>query len=171
MRIFGALLICMLVTGKMNAQKKLKFDVDKTTGDTTWRTSEERLYVKAGAKGSIAEYIKSTVYKKDNFFMLGFEIQTGRTSVFSIERDQSATITLQNGEEIVVNSLQNQSSKASHMGYGSFIFAFYELTSNDIKLLKSSPVSSIRVHSSTGNMDYEIKEKFSEIIKDQVLKF
>lgn len=104
MRIIIILACCALPALQATAQKKLKYDISKTTGDTSYHTPEDRLYVKAGSKGSIADQIKSSVYRRGNAFMICFSIETGRTSVLSIEEGDAAGITLQDGTTISLNN-------------------------------------------------------------------
>jgi hypothetical protein len=168
-----SLLLLLIVTTSIAApaQKKLKHLIDKNTGDTTFYTAEERLYTQSGATKSIAEMLKSSVYKGRNGFMLSIFIQTGRTSVFSLEQGDPAELRLEDGTVIPLRNLTDNTSRVSAMGYGCFTYAYYKLLGEDVQSLKASPVKFIRIHTSGGNMDYSLKEKFGDVIREQLLKF
>ena len=172
------LLFLLLTTPTLTliAQRKIKYDIIKETGDTLFNSGDERLYIKAGGsmgcgrdkRSIVGDYIKSTVYRSSNGYMIGFEIQTGRTNSFSIYSGQLAELNLADGSVIPLTSRGKYNAKSSAMGYGSFVFSFYGLTAANIASLKNQPVQSIRVESSVGWFDYELKEKFQEIIARQI---
>lgn len=171
MRLVLFLITCLISSGIVSAQKKLKTQVNKTTGDTLFSTPSEKIYTKPGSKGAVGEYLKTTVHRSSNGFMLGFEIQTGRTSIFTISRGAIVEIRLQDNSVVELESLNNQESRASALGYGCFLFVYYRLTPKDIRNLESSNVSSIRINASVGPMDYEIKEKYASDIGKQLSSF
>lgn len=103
--------------------------------------------------------------------MLGFSIQTGRTNRFTIGAGSVAEIWLVNGQKLYLETLGSRESKGSVVGYGSFTFTFYSLSPNEVNQLKESPVKFVRVNTSAGNFDYDIKEKFSSVIADQLARF
>ncbi|MEO5564779.1 MAG: hypothetical protein ABIR18_15135 [Chitinophagaceae bacterium] len=170
MRMIIALVACILVTTPSIAQKKLKYDIIKESGDTLFHTSEDRLYVQAGTR-SVGEELKSTIYKSNGTMRISFYIQTGRTSIFSIQGGASAEIKLQDGSTVTLYSRGDHDSRTTKRDYGCFLYAYYGLDRKAIQQLKSTPVNSIRIRSSAGNMNYEIKDKFSDVIADQLGKF
>jgi hypothetical protein len=168
MRIALFIIFSLVISISVSAQKKLKFVIGENTGDTLWSTSDQKIYTKPGSPRSVGEYLKTTLYRKNSVYLLGLEIQTGRTSVFTIADGAAANIRLLDGNTVTLYSTGDHSSKVSKLDYGCFIFTFYKISSSDFRQLQSSPVSSIRVNASLGNMDYEIKEKFSNSIKEQL---
>jgi hypothetical protein len=170
MRIFTSLMFCLLITFMASAQKKLKMDVTKN-GDTIYSTQEERLYVKAGATKSRGEHLKCSIYKTNQKYRLYFFVETGRTSVFTIGSGAAAEITLSDGTVVTIYSVSNAQSKVSAIAYGAWLYCSYELDRNSRQLLKDSKVTAIRINASMGPMDYEIKDKFSEVIGEQLEKF
>ena len=162
--VFSAILI------NVSAQKKLKMEVDKQSGDTSYSTNEEKIYVKPGSK-SLAEMLKTIIYKNKNGFMLGFYIQTGRTNVFTISKGSELQISLGEDRNLFLSSLITNESNASGITYGGRTYAYYRLTESQVQQLKSSPVSNIRIHTSFGYMDYVISEKFSTVISKQLERF
>jgi hypothetical protein len=170
MKTICALLVCFFIVFAGSAQKKLKMDVTKN-GDTLYSTSEERLYVKAGATKSRGEHLKCSIYKTGQKYRLYFFVETGRTSVFTIGAGAAAEITLSDGQVVTVYSVSSSQSKVSAIAYGAWLYVSYELDRNSRQLLKDSKVTAIRINASMGPMDYEIKDKFSEVIGEQLEKF
>jgi hypothetical protein len=170
MRITFALFLCLLTTVVVYSQKKLKYDI-RDAGDTLFYTSEEKIYNKPGNAKSVGEYLKTSIYKNGNNVRLCLSIQTGRTSVFTIREGSSAEIKLTDGNTITLYCSANQSSKATISYYGCYIFGFYKLSPSVVQQLKSSQVSSITVNASIGIMEYEIRDKFSETLSEQLSRF
>ena len=48
------------------------------------------------------------------------------------------------------------------------VFASYSLTQNDMVTLVSNPISIIRIETSTGNVDFDIKMKKSDLIGNEI---
>lgn len=163
--------LSLLLTIGLSAQKRLKMDIIKSSGDTMYSTSERRIYVQAGRTPAIGEYLKTTVYRTNGNFSLCFSIQTGRTNIFSIGDGAAAEIALKDGNKVLLYSRGDNRSKSSSLGYGCFMFAFYGLPSSAIRQLKASGMISIRIHASLGPMDYDIKDKFSDDLLEQLAKF
>ena len=161
------------------AQRKLKYDIIKESGDTVFYTSEERLYISAGdeygtgrdKRSTVADYLKSTVLKYPSGFALEFSIQTGRTNSFSIYTGQVAKLIMSDGLVISLSSRADYNSKKSSMGYGCWLFAFYTLSSSSIEKIKMETIASIRIETSMGSFDYPLKEKAQKIIAEQLNKF
>lgn len=168
MRLILLLLATIVISSASSAQR-IKVDVDKN-GDTMYSTSDVRVYVKAGSKNAVAEYLKTSVYKNRNGTVLCFSIQSGRSNIFNISSSDLTTINFEDGSQLSLYPRGEYTSKGSVMAYGSYIFSFYPLTSAKISQLKSSKISSITVGSSLGKMQYDLKEKFSETIGDQLKK-
>lgn len=171
MKFLTTTFLCFFMATVTMAQKKLKMDIDKETGDTTYSTSDKKIYTKPGSKNAIYDYLKTSVYKSKNGFLLTLSIQTGRTSVFTIDDGSATTIQLLDGNTVTLYSINNQRSKITRTAYGCFIFAFYRLEPSAIRKLKASGISTIRVQSSIGPLDYEIKEKQSGELGEQLEKF
>ena len=153
------------------AQKGLKMEINKSTGDTTYNTSEQNIYVKAGSRNAAAEMLKTSVYKTGNRYFLSFYVQTGRTSVFSISRGDEAEITLEDGSKIILNCMGDRESRSMISYYGSYLFPTYPMDKNSREKLAGSPVSSIRIRASVGWMNYTLKSRDGDKIMDQLKKF
>ena len=166
------LLLCICALSFSATAQKLKTDV-LSTGDTLIHTSDEKIYTRPGAPRSVGDYLKVSVYKypSKGTMMLEMEIQTGRTSVFSISAGSAAALTLQNEDVVTLYARNENQSRISRLDYGCYIFVFYTLTADDRARLKASPVTSIRVSASMGAMEYDIKSKFGDTISNQISKF
>lgn len=173
------LIFLLLLQTTAFAQRKLKFDIIKESGDTVFYTNEERLYVSAGdtygtgrdKRSTVGDYLKSTVLKYPTGFAMEFSIQTGRTNSFSIYAGQSVNLIMSDGSVISLPSRADYSSKKSSMGYGCWLFAFYTLSSSAIEKIKMGTIADIRIESSMGSFDYPLKEKAGTIIAEQLKKF
>lgn len=173
------LIFLLLLQTTAFAQRKLKYNIIKESGDTMFYTSEERLYVSAGdtygtgrdKRSTVGDYLKSSVFKYPTGFALEFSIQTGRTNSFSIYAGQTAKLIMSDGSVISLPSRSDYSSKKSSMGYGCWLFAFYTLSSSSIEKIKNGIITSIRIETSMGSFDYPLKEKAGTIIAEQLNKF
>ena len=173
------LIILLLVQTTAFAQRKLKYDIIKESGDTVFSTSEERLFISAGdtygsgrdKRSTVGDYLKSTVLKYTTGFALEFSIQTGRSNSFSIYKGQVAKLIMSDESVISLPSRADYSSKKSSMGYGCWLFAFYTLPPAAIETIKNGTIAEIRIESSMGSFDYPLKEKARTIIAEQLKKF
>ena len=173
------LIFLLLLQTTAFAQRKLKYDIIKESGDTVFYTSDERLYISAGdtygtgsdKRSTVSDYLKSTVLKNTKGFVLEFSIQTGRTNSFSIYAGQLVRLIMSDGSVISLPCRADYNSKKSSMGYGCWLFAFYTLSSSDIEKIKTGTITDIRIESSMGLFDYPLKEKAGTIIAEQLKKF
>lgn len=173
------LIFLLLLQTTAFAQRKLKYDINKESGDTVFYTTEERLYVSAGdtygtgrnKQSTVGDYLKSTVLKYSTGFALEFSMQTGRTNSFSIYASHTAQLIMSDGSVISLPSRSDYNSKKSSLGYGCWLFAFYTLSSTAIEKIKTGTINSIRIESSMGSFDYPLKEKARDIIAEQLKKF
>jgi hypothetical protein len=162
---------CVGIAFTGTAQKGLKIEVNKSSGDTTYSTSEQKIYVKAGSKNAAAEMLKTTIYKTGRRYLLSFYVQTGRTSVFSISQGDEAEITLEDGSKVVLSCIGDRESRSMISYYGSYLFPTYNLDKNSTDALSSSPISSIRIRASMGWMNYTLKPRDADKVMEQLKKF
>ena len=173
------IILLLLSQTTVFAQRKLKYDIVKETGDTIFYTNDEKLYVSAGdtygtgrdKKTTVGDYLKSTVLKNPGGFVLEFSIQTGRTNSFSIYNGQPGKLMMSDGSVITIHSRADYYSRKSSLGYGCWLFVFYSIPANVIETLKTGTISSIRLESSMGSFDYPLKEKAGNIIAGQLKSF
>ena len=173
------LILLVLLQTTAFAQRKLKYTISKETGDTLFYTNDERLYIAAGdiygtgsnKRTTVGDYLKSSVLKYPNGFVLELSIQTGRSNSFSIYIGQIAKLQMKDGAVINLPSRANYTTKKSSMGYGSWVFAFYTLSAAALQTIKNGIIADIRVQSSMGSFDFLLKEKAGTIIAEQLKKF
>ena len=166
--IFLLLSVCSVLPAM--AQRKLKVDIDKTTGDTIWTTTEQKLYVKAG-RNAMGETLKVSLLKTSHVFVISFFVQTGRTTIFSVSKGSEVLLTLGDGTTVSLVATRDAESRSTASSYGSFLYTSYRLTPDVVAQLKSSPVTHVRISASVGPMKYEIKDKQSTIISNQLAQF
>lgn len=159
----------LLLTLNLFSQKLKSPLVDKISGDTTWITSSEKLFAKASFSGTVGEQLYVSVGKTKDIYLLFFSVQTGKSSVFSVEEGQKVYIKLKNDTVVTLVNIQNTVSKSNAISYGSNSNSYYQITNHDIEKFSSSNVQFIRIEHSDGIFEYDIKEKFSEAIKSLVL--
>lgn len=152
----------------LHAQKKLKMEIIKDTGDTLWSTAGQKIYTSPGGPKAVGDYLKTSVVKTKAGISLELEIQTGRTNTFTIPAGSSVEIHLIDDEVINLYANTDNSSRISRLNYGCYMFVFYRIPSKEFKRLQASPMKLIRVHASIGVMDYMIKEKFSDSLQEQL---
>ncbi|RYY57374.1 MAG: hypothetical protein EOO09_02650 [Chitinophagaceae bacterium] len=165
------LFTCLLLASPaLPAQKKLKVEIS-AQGDTSWSTSETKIYNSPGGNKAAGDYLKTSVYKNKDGYKLVLSIQTGRTNMFNIERGAAAEITLADGSSLTLPSLRDQAARRLASYYGCFIYAFYALDAATIRDLKSRDITNVSVSTSTGKMIFPIKSKDGDSIRRLLEKF
>lgn len=163
------LLLGLLSPIASHGQFKVKTEIT-SKGDTVYSTPEKRIYTVPGAKNSIGEIVKSSVYKSGTGISLCLTIQTGRTSVFSISEGDVAELIFDDGSSLALRSRGDYNSRRSALDYGCHLFAFYSLNGKALDKLRSQNVKKISVFASLGKMVYDIEGK-PDIIRKQVMSF
>ena len=163
------LLLSLLSPIASLGQFKVKTEITGK-GDTVYSTPEKRIYTMPGARNSIGEIVKSSVYKSGMGISLCLAIQTGRTSVFSISEGDVAELILDDGSILALRSRGDCNSRRSALDYGCHLFAFYNLNGKALNTLRSQNVKKINVSASLGKLAYDIEGK-PDIIRKQVLSF
>lgn len=158
-----------LMTFILAAQKLEKPQVDKISVNTTWITSSEKIYAKPSFSGTVGEQVYISAAKVKDIYLLFFSIQTGKTSIFSVEEGQKVYIKLENGTVVTLTNIKSNVSKYNSISYGSNSNCYYQITTEDMDKLTSSNVQFIRLEYSGGTFEYNIKGKFSEKMKSLVL--
>lgn len=164
LRLPIVLLLCIVQTS-LHAQKGLKQTI--TDGDTSYYTTEKRIYTKSGSRNAVAEILKTTFYRYPNRYSLCFFVQTGRTSHFSISKGDEAILGWTADDNISITCRNSNESKPSRIDYGGWIYVFYSISPSQLKKLQEKPIKYIRIKSSTGWMIYDITEKNAKQIMEQ----
>ncbi|WDF80973.1 hypothetical protein ACFGVS_04075 [Mucilaginibacter sp. AW1-7] len=163
-------LSAILATGialSASAQKLEKPEIDKIKGDTTWKTSDERIYTQLGFATGRLLYVYAE--KIGTSYVLCFRIDNmNGPRVWSIG---PANITNIKFTDNSVLDLKPDVGGDAHVTYGSqadriINLVYYKLEKDDIETLKTKSVSIIRIATDgAANFDYEIKPKNADLIK------
>lgn len=159
----------LFLTINLTAQKLEKPNIDKISGDTIWRTSSEKIFAKVSFSGTVGEQLYVSAVKVKDTYFLFFSIQTGKISIFSIDEGQKIYIKLKNDNLVTLTNIKSKVSKYSNESYGSNSTGYYQITNEEMDKLISENVQFIRIEYSAGTFEYDIKDKFSEKIKNDVL--
>ena len=149
------------------AQKLEKPEIDKIKGDTTWKTSDERIYTQLGFATGRLLYVY--MQKIGTSYVLCFRIDNmNGPRVWSVG---PANITNIKFTDNSVLDLKPDAGGDARVTYGSqadrvINLVYYRLENEDIEILKTKSVSIIRIATDgAANFDYEIKPKNSDLIK------
>jgi len=150
------------------AQKLEKPRIDKITGDTTFSTKTEVL---SNPFALIQHALTVDVLKTKNFTLLCFHLKDALDIYYSVFKGDGATIKFADGKLLNINAAADAHSSVLGSG-GTLTYVgndvYYDLTDQDIALLKSDKIAVIRINTTKGPFDYDIKNGKSEIIKKQL---
>ena len=153
-----------------SAQKLIKKpDIDKTTGDTTWKTSLDRIYNEGTF--SAADMLECSIMRKKNSYgLFTFMSRSGNKRIhFSIQK--RLTIKFTNNSTLVLEASRIGVDTTQAYDFPKKLdicWAIYRLTSADVSILKDNTITDIQIETSKGNLDYAIKEKNSDLIAKQL---
>lgn len=147
-------------------QDKLKMEVTKS-GDTLYSTSDKKIYTSPGSKDASGELLKSSFYRSSSRYMLYLQIETGRTSVFTISSEEPAEILFADGSTLSLYSRSSNNSHRKVSNYGGYIFVFYTVGNQELSKLQATDIKTIVVTTSAGKMTYDLKEKNAAVIRMQ----
>jgi len=143
----------------LKAQKINKDEVDKFDGHKTITTTLEVVAKTMGIK-TLQCY---GMYLSDSAMHLNtlcFYYTAG--TVFSLDKKNECTLILKSGEKF-----KSPYSGSRKVYVSSDLAAFYiDLDKDDMQKLIKDPVMSIRFESSSANRDFEIKDKYQQVIPD-----
>ncbi|MBD1392654.1 hypothetical protein [Mucilaginibacter glaciei] len=163
------LIIVLFLPFIASAQKLQKPTIDKLTGDTTWTTSREKLFMHGNyltgqgevalcflraAKGSKDLIINLQVVNKSNFPSM----LTGSKAYFKLADNSTIPLTC---------AANDYHISGSDLAVAGSAYGLYTLTANDIAKLTSSDLTFLRVETTSGNFDCDIKPKNAEMFKKQ----
>ena len=150
-----------------NAQKLEKPVIDKITGDTTFNVKEQVLANPFTLPG---HWLAGNVSKAKNYTLLYLHLKDGMDIYYSVYEGDKAIIKFINGKMLEISAVADEHSSlipyASPAVTQSFIA--YDLADADVEALKNNKISVIRIMTSKGPFDYEIKDGKSEVIKKQL---
>jgi hypothetical protein len=167
-KLFSTLFLLSLVFS-ISAQKMQTPKVDKLTGDTVWQTTTEKLFSKPSFSGTVGEQLYVSAAKIKSIYILSFSIQTGKTSYFSVDEGQKIYLKLKNDTTLTLVNNTNSTSAYAAISYGSNTHCNYPISTEVINKLVMSDVQFVRLEYSDGKFHYDIKDKFSSVLKRLVL--
>jgi hypothetical protein len=151
----------------VNAQKLEKPMIDKISGDITLSTKEQVLSNPFTIPG---HYLAGYIIKGKGYCELCFHLKDGLDIDYYVLKGYKGVIKFTDGKLLEINALFDKDSSpipdASPPVTQSFLS--FDLTNEDITALENGKVSVIRIMTSQGAFDYEIKDGKSEIIKKQL---
>jgi hypothetical protein len=163
------LIIIVMLPFVSSAQKLTKPAIDKLTGDTTWSTSKEKLYLHGnyltGQGEGVVCWIRS--YKGSKSLIVNIQttnqknfptMVTGGKAYFKLADNSTVTLTC---------SANDYSISGSNVVIAGTAFGLYDLSTQDIAKLSSANLTFLRVETTTGNFDCDIKAKNAEMFKKQ----
>lgn len=160
-------LMSLVVTGA--CAQKVQINVDKITGDSIVHTSPQKIYSKPTFTGTVGEQLRVSAAKSKMGFSLVFAIQTGKTSLFSIDENSKCSIKLESGKVIELRAATDIMSKYTGT-YGARGSAMFFVDAETIEELTAENVSVIRIQTSRGNFDYDISGKKNVAVISEHLK-
>ncbi|SHN00184.1 hypothetical protein [Mucilaginibacter sp. OK098] len=150
-----------------NAQKLQKPQRDKITGDVTLSVKEQVLSNPFTLPG---HYLAGNMVRGKNYWALYFHLKDGLNIYYYVLKGDKAIIKFTDGKLLEITSaFDAQSSLISYATPDvTESFLAFELTDDDVAALLSGKLSVIRINTSMGAFDYDIKDSKSEIIKKQL---
>lgn len=163
------LTIIVLMPLALFAQKLTKPVVDKLTGDTTWSTSKEKLYLHGNYLTGQAEGIVCWVssFKRSKSLILNLQttnqrnyptMNSGSKAYFKMADNSTVTLTC---------SANDYGISGSNVVVSGSAFGLYDISAEDIAKLSAGKLTFIRVETTAGSFDCDIKPKNAEMFKNQ----
>ncbi|QXV66889.1 hypothetical protein INP83_07350 [Mucilaginibacter sp. 21P] len=163
------LILILFIPFTVSAQKLLKPTVDKLTGDTIWSTSKEKLYMHGnyltGQGEAVVCFLKSTKGAKG----LVLNIQSTNQAKFPVfVKEGKANFKLADGSIVTLTCVSDDYSiSGSTVAIAGSSFGLFGLSPADIEKLSTQNITFIRLETTAGNFDCDIKTKNAEMFKKQ----
>jgi hypothetical protein len=138
--------------------QKLITNTDKLSGTTTYLTSPEKIYSKAG------EMLDFTVSRTNAVHVLFFAPTSGKINLTEIDSSNKTFIKYTDGR---IDTLHTVSAKMLEYQPGSvyrMVFSYY-LTDSQYSNLKSKSIALVRIETNDRPADYDIPDKNSQLIQ------
>jgi len=149
---------------QISAQEIVEDKIDEFTKNSVKRTSWEKLVFEL----DLTAYFR--ISKINDIFY--FDLKAMDQSVFSIAEGQEIMFKLKNGKIIKLNNLEYAltCTGCGAIGYagsgGIGIKVSYEISKEFLDLLRANQVEKIRIYTSKGYIEKEIKEKFAKKLEN-----
>jgi hypothetical protein len=157
------------------AQKLEKPEVDKITGDTTFSTSKNKIGSETALWGADILFVSASKLKAGYMLVFYLAKSGNRSTVYSINKGGRAILKLKGNDLVNLEAVSSEISKTQYSSFNGIItsanstISGYVLIDENLNKLLSNQIAVIRIETSEGNVDFTIKDKNSDIIKNQLL--
>jgi hypothetical protein len=173
MKTLSFYLLAFILPATVFAQKMDKPQIDKFTNDTTFFTTTEKIASNKGALSSYAEDIESYMSSKNGAILLHLKIELTTEDHHRFEISPGNSISFKLADNSIINFSNISYVLAKRESVGPRITGRLcwtgEVTVNvvkgDIAKITSSAATVIRVQTNQGNVDFDVKSKYSDVIK------
>ncbi len=151
----------------VKAQKLEKPVIDKISGDTTWLAKEQTLANPFTIPG---HFLAGNIVKGKNYWAIYFHLRDGLDIHYYVSKGDKAIIKFADGKLLEILSIFNAHSSIIPYATPPVAESFlgFDLPEEAISALENGKISVIRIQTSKGDFDYDIKDSKSEIIKKQL---
>jgi hypothetical protein len=170
-KILLAALVLIALSNQSKAQKMEKPKVDKFTGATSVSTTLERIYATASP---VATGVNVAVKKIDDSYVLVVNIIIVNGEAFySIAKDDKLSLKLADNTVMNLPAAFATTSVEKLIGTNrrSEAIIYYSLSKDDMTKLTASNVTAVRVATSKGDFDYDVTDKYADLIKKEIALF
>jgi hypothetical protein len=149
------------------AQKLEKLKRDKITGAITLSAKEQVLANPFTLPG---HYLAGNIVRGTGYWAIYFHLKDGLDIYYYVLKGDKAIIKFTDGKLLEISSASDEQSSIIPYATPPVAESFlaFELTDDDITTLENGKISVIRINTSQGPFDYDIKNSKSEIIKKQL---
>lgn len=166
------IVVGLLVFSSNGHSQKFEKSIDKFTGKILYYTPFETIYRKLGSNGDAGEKVSFSYLKVNDSIFLYLSLRIGGNRLFSINENQTLYLKPVNGESIKIQASTNQISNLdpSNNVQATYISQTYFLGDNELQILRSSKIEAIRIEHISGNLDFEIKDKYSSLFSKLLIQ-
>lgn len=175
--------LCLIITlispFMLSAQKLLKPSIDKLTNDTTWATSEEKLYFDGNfltQQGQAVTFQLNRYSRSKGVLSLVLIPQSLNIGEYlSIARGQKAYLKFTDNSIIVLNAAVNDEGNAQfnvidhQRNQSSSAKNYYDFNYHTAQLLKTKTLAFLRIETADGDMDCDIRAKNARKLQKAVM--
>ena len=154
------ILLCFPMIGFGQKCKYQKNETDKFTKSEIKITKEKILWKNPMGGNTLSFYVSSV--DKEKFITIRYS----QGSVFTVKSGESLTLLLENDES--VSLITDNSVVSDYSGSSWFAYTTYSIPKNSISLLSQYNVTDIRIQTSDGYIDKEVKGKKQSRINEHL---
>lgn len=166
-------IILLTIINSLYAQKLLKPEVDKISGDTTWKTDEQALYAKFTLVGA-NEIVSLQPQKAGKTYFAWLNVTQPKTSAYYyilegkklfFKFTDKTVVTLTATKDNLEERVGSNTTTFGSVGEGLKTYTPFLLSKEDLAKFSSTPLEFVRIESSKGNLDYDVKPKLAEKVQ------